>query len=127
MSAHILADGSVFLVVTGRTVPPASSADPDVSRGLVVRQTPVSGLPLELLVAPPLDLLAFADLSRAALLKPVCVPLALDAISGYRVTCRMQNHPVAVQTAQRILAVLSADTDPARNAGYPPYSKRKTR
>lgn len=125
MTAHILADGSVFLVVTGRTMAAAPTTVPDVSRGLVVRQTPFNGTPLELLVAPPLDLLAFADLHGAALLKPVCVPIALQAISSYRVTCRIQDQPLAVQTAQRILAALTADNHPARPAGLSPHHKRR--
>jgi hypothetical protein len=123
MTARVLADGSMFLVVTGRTVAPATSAAPEVSQGLVIQQSPVKGTPIESLVAPPLDLLAFADLSRAALLKPVCIPLALTAISPYRVTCRVQDHPIAVRTAQRFLAAMAADPHPACPAGSLPPMK----
>lgn len=110
MSLLVSADANVFLVVAGRASPDAISPSegPSLfSHGLTFRFPSPHGA-IDLAIAAPGDLAAFADLSAAAILKPVCLPLDLTALRHGVIHARLHGDAQAHQLAQRFLATMVA-------------------
>lgn len=114
MSARQPADPSLFLVVTGSALPAAvMPTDAELfAHGLTFRFPSVQGA-IDLALAAPTDLAAFSDLSAAAILKPVCIPIALTHVHHGIVHARLNEQPAAHKLAQRFLAAMTATNHPA--------------
>lgn len=117
MSTPRPADASVFLVVAG-TAPPdalkAANANPPVlTNGLTFRFPSLQGA-VDLTIAAPNNLAAFADLAAAAILKPVCIPIALTNAHHGVVQANLSDSPTAHKLAQQLLAAMTAANPPAR-------------
>lgn len=114
MSAPRPADASVFLVVTGSTLPDAlRPADGNLfAHGLTFHFPSAKGA-VDLVIAAPTELTAFADLSAAAILKPVCIPIGLTQVQHGVVHAHVSDQPFAHRLAQRFLAAITATDHPA--------------
>lgn len=111
---HIVNDNpSIFVVVTGAAHRHGLMQErPAFANGITFRQRTASGA-IDLNIAAPADLAAFADLSAAAILKPVCLPIALTHLRHGIVHARLRDDPAAHRLAQTVLAGIAAITNPA--------------
>lgn len=112
------ADGAPLLLVSLAQATEAELRNPAhaalwPAQGLLLRPRSTAGELVELFVATPDDLLAYADLASATLLKPVVLPLQLIEVRPGRINARLATHPTAVVLARTILAALAAPTHPA--------------
>lgn len=114
MTAPLSADASVFLIVTGSARPDALMlADGNLfAHGLTFRFPSAQGA-VDLAIAAPTELTAFADLSAAAILKPVCIPVALTHVRHGVVHAHVSDLPSNHRLAQRFLAAMTVANHPA--------------
>lgn len=111
MSHVVYPDPSVFLVVTGRAYASDLTHHDDLVGGLTFRQPTPNG-DIDLFIAAPCDLAGLADLSAAAILKPVVLPLTLTGLRHGIVETRLRVDAAAQRLAQKILAANAASPQP---------------
>lgn len=116
--SDLMIKGPSLLLVSLAHLPEADLRNPAQAalwpaQGLLLRARNAAGQLVELFVATPVDLLAYADLAAATLLKPVVLPLQLIEVGPGRINARLATHPAAVDLARTILAALAAATHPA--------------
>lgn len=115
MSRIIYDNPSVFLIITGGAYADDITAAhaPDALRsGLCFRHQAPHGA-IDIAIAAPADLAAFADLAAAAILKPVCLPIALESLRHGTINARLHSDPTAHRLAQRFLTAMGAVSHPA--------------
>ena len=112
---------SLFLVSIGAATRDALQQQfPPVcypASGLLLGQTTASGATIELFIAAPGDLVAFADMDAVAILKPAVLPLTLAEVVPGRINATLRTDATGQQLARLILAGLAAIKNPAQPAG----------
>lgn len=118
MSLVLAANPSIFLLVTGNAHADALVPTKDTLafwNGLTFRFPRPSHGVIDLIIAAPTNLTEYADLSAAAILKPVCLPIALTEIHHGAIHAGLNANPASHVIAQSILAAKAAN----RNPGHP--------
>lgn len=111
MNPIIYDTSSVFLVVTGAAHEAHVAAAANGMSAITFRQQSPHGA-IDLAIAAPADLAAYADLAAAAILKPVCLPIALTHVRHGIVHAQLSDQSSAHKLAQRFLAVMAATNHP---------------
>lgn len=107
----------LFLVCLGHAMP-GDILEPErrcyPGRGLLFTQTIANGESIELFIAAPSDLLAFAGMHAVTIRKPVCLPLDLAQITPHgRINARLRTDAQAHRLATLMLEALASLSDPA--------------
>lgn len=131
MSTLIINQPTVFLVVTGGArADEIQNATAYQGGELTLRQHDALGNTIDLVVTAPENLVDYADVATATVLKPVCIPITLTKTELGRVRCTLCGDPVARDLARLILTAAKALPHPAQPAGVlqvkpKPKGKRK--
>ena len=82
--------------------------------GLLLELPTASGQPIELVVAAPDDLVAFADMQALTVLQPVCLPLQVVSVTADgRINARLRDDAVGRRLANAILGAIASVRHPA--------------
>ncbi|WP_334145802.1 hypothetical protein [Hyphomicrobium sp.] len=112
MNPVIYGNATVFLVVTGAAHAAHLTGATSITHGITFRHHTPSGA-IDLAIAAPTNLSAYADLAAAAILKPVCIPIALTHVRHGIVHAQLNERPAAHKLAQHFLAAMTATNHPA--------------
>jgi hypothetical protein len=78
------------------------------AHGLMLHQPTVDGATVELFVEASSDLLDFANLSALSLLKPVCLPIAIQQVRAGRIDTTLRTDATARTLAHTIHGAIAS-------------------